>query len=586
MKKFIALLLAVAMAFAFAAPVWAGDEPEVAVTGVEGEYVEAVRIEVRPIETRPVPEGLDIRYIERDGWRYISLRDYAEMMGAEVEWLYGMNAVLVRQPGSDLGVMVDMSVTRRGFVEDNTAWISWDLANEIQMMLFPPMWGMIEPSPPRVERLDPYRWERGNFSDISRVTVSTDLVYGEAAARFIYHMSQELPKRSAFTYAELDAAIWIVEELLAMGHSWQNIYVQEFCYWDVNEASVGIWGGGVSWWQVTSPMILGMNRDHLLRYDRLSQNVILTIPGRSERKIIVGAHYDSPPDPGTSDNASGTALLLESAKRMLDVDNYYTIVYIFFGAEEVGLIGAAWYVHTLSQIERDNIVMMINADVLLEGPVLIYGAAAMPDLSNYTRDEILDMMLESRMQTVDSLMANPYQVADLMDWLGQETEEELREYLTEMLIGDMEWLEEMDDDMLLGVARQMNLGNWNITPTAAAVSAIAADLSATRGFDLRSITRNVAMGTDSLIFLHAGFTTINLVGMEYMANLPYLISSQDMRQLTRVGEGFPEYGLTITILHSDLDCYYFIEQTWPGMIRDNMYAFVTFLQAILTSDFE
>jgi len=111
-----------------------------------------------------------------------------------------------------------------------------------------------------------------------------------------------------------------------------------------------------------------------LRADETSQNVILTLPGTSDAVIVVGAHYDSPMFPSASDNASGVALLLESAHRMLEVDHYYTIEYVFFGAEEVGLVGVYHYVYSLTHAEHENIVAMINADILLEGDGLFLGA--------------------------------------------------------------------------------------------------------------------------------------------------------------------------------------------------------------------
>jgi len=107
----------------------------------------------------------------------------------------------------------------------------------------------------------------------------------------------------------------------------------------------------------------------------ISQNVVLTVPGQTDVKLVVGAHYDTLFYPGASDNASGIALLMESAQRMLNIDNYYTIVYVFFGAEEVGLLGSSYYVDSLTREQHENILFMINADVLLEGPDLFYFAA-------------------------------------------------------------------------------------------------------------------------------------------------------------------------------------------------------------------
>jgi len=60
------------------------------------------------------------------------------------------------------------------------------------------------------------------------------------------------------------------------------------------------------------------------------------------------------------------------------IDNYYTIVYIFFGAEESGLHGAFYYANSLTEQDHDNILFMLNADVLLEGSDLFYMAGYLP----------------------------------------------------------------------------------------------------------------------------------------------------------------------------------------------------------------
>lgn len=107
-----------------------------------------------------------------------------------------------------------------------------------------------------------------------------------------------------------------------------------------------------------------------------SQNVLLTIPGQSDYTIVVTAHKDGVLNPGASDNASGVALLLEGAYRLLNYGgNYHTIVFAFVGAEEVGLVGAYYYLESLTRQERDSIILNINADVLLEGPYFFFGTA-------------------------------------------------------------------------------------------------------------------------------------------------------------------------------------------------------------------
>jgi len=185
--------------------------------------------------------------------------------------------------------------------------------------------------------------------------------HGELALQYIFFLNDYLPERIAFSYRELDAAAWIVEELLAMGYAESQIEVQTFTR---KEASLSS--------RARDPLHFFPIGGHTLR--PYSQNVILTVPGQSEHTIIVGAHYDSLLYPGASDNASGVALLLESAARMRYLDSYYTIVYIFFGAEEVWWVGAYVYLDRLSEPDADNIILMVNADVLLDGDTLIYAA--------------------------------------------------------------------------------------------------------------------------------------------------------------------------------------------------------------------
>jgi hypothetical protein len=199
-------------------------------------------------------------------------------------------------------------------------------------------------------------------------------------------MGDNLYNRKPFSYREKEAAVWLVEELLAIGHPWENIFVQEFPV-----------GTRERWWSLTNDSWWAS--DFPLRHTtQRSQNIILTVPGQSERLIIVGAHYDSYPTPGASDNASGTSLLLESIQRFLSIDNYYTIVYVFFGAEEVGLNGSNYFAASLTESQANNIVLMINVDNLFDGPFMFYGAAiekdGRPDENELTRrvDEIAERL--------------------------------------------------------------------------------------------------------------------------------------------------------------------------------------------------
>ena len=68
-----------------------------------------------------------------------------------------------------------------------------------------------------------------------------------------------------------------------------------------------------------------------------SRNVVAMIPGSSERWLVLAAHIDTAPfSPGASDNASGVAVVLEAARRLVRIDLRASIVLLFPGSEEFG----------------------------------------------------------------------------------------------------------------------------------------------------------------------------------------------------------------------------------------------------------
>ncbi|MFQ6026749.1 MAG: DUF4910 domain-containing protein [Dehalococcoidia bacterium] len=99
-----------------------------------------------------------------------------------------------------------------------------------------------------------------------------------------------------------------------------------------------------------------------------SRNVVAEKPGRSDQVIVLGAHYDTVPDvDGAHDNASGTAVLLTLAQELADRSYPFTLRFIAFGSEELGLHGSRFYVNSLSDEERNRIEVMINFDSVGSG---------------------------------------------------------------------------------------------------------------------------------------------------------------------------------------------------------------------------
>ena len=99
-----------------------------------------------------------------------------------------------------------------------------------------------------------------------------------------------------------------------------------------------------------------------------SANVVAVKTGVSTQEILVGAHYDSTDaGPGTDDNASGVAVMLEVAKLVKGVKTPYTIRFIAFGAEEKGILGSTAYLNQMSQDEFQNVIVMVDLDSLVAG---------------------------------------------------------------------------------------------------------------------------------------------------------------------------------------------------------------------------
>jgi hypothetical protein len=113
-----------------------------------------------------------------------------------------------------------------------------------------------------------------------------------------------------------------------------------------------------------------------------SSNVIGTPPGftTNEPYMIVGGHRDSIVGPGANDNATGIGAALEIA-RVLDASPAsLPVMFIAFGAEErqpapgrPHHIGSVHYVAGMSPIERENLVVFVNLDMIGHGDLIICG---------------------------------------------------------------------------------------------------------------------------------------------------------------------------------------------------------------------
>lgn len=94
-----------------------------------------------------------------------------------------------------------------------------------------------------------------------------------------------------------------------------------------------------------------------------------TATGTDENVVMLGAHLDSVKDgPGINDNGSGSAAILETAVQLAQAGDLNNKVrFAWWGAEEIGLLGSAYYVDELVANDPetlDNIATYLNFDMV------------------------------------------------------------------------------------------------------------------------------------------------------------------------------------------------------------------------------
>lgn len=116
-----------------------------------------------------------------------------------------------------------------------------------------------------------------------------------------------------------------------------------------------------------------------------SHNLQVLMPGSNDRFIVVGAHFDTagsfPDLQGVDDNGSGAAVLTELAAHMTGLETETGLLFMGFGAEEIGLVGSRHYVENMTEAERANIAGMVNIDSLITGDFM-YAHAGTNYLAN------------------------------------------------------------------------------------------------------------------------------------------------------------------------------------------------------------
>ena len=209
--------------------------------------------------------------------------------------------------------------------------------------------------------------------------------FGKEALEHVEVLSGEIGSRVVGTPGEAQAMKYILDQLSSFGYKPE---IQTFTY-KVKEK------------------------------EYTSHNIIATKKGESDKEVIVGAHYDSVNSGGSvgaDDNASGIGVLLETAKRFADQASKFTLKFIAFSAEEVGLKGSKAYAASMTEDQVKNTLAMINMDSLIAGDKKYIHAGMGGE--HWALNQAFDI---AKLLKIDDMEPNPglnedYPFAETGDW--------------------------------------------------------------------------------------------------------------------------------------------------------------------------
>ena len=137
-----------------------------------------------------------------------------------------------------------------------------------------------------------------------------------------------------------------------------------------------------------------------------THNVVVKVKGKSEEQIIVGAHYDGD---GSGDNGSGIALALTMLENLAGEETPYSLVFVFFTAEEYGCYGSTAYADAMSDEEVANTKYMINMDSLICGDYCyLYGGVQDDDTQTVNMTEAYDNAMNLAKSLGLNFRSNPW----------------------------------------------------------------------------------------------------------------------------------------------------------------------------------
>src|SRR5262245_29742078 len=122
------------------------------------------------------------------------------------------------------------------------------------------------------------------------------------------------------------------------------------------------------------------------------RNVVAVVHGTTPEAVVIGAHYDHLGGDGkkvycgADDNASGTAVVVEMARRFAKKPAKRTVILVAFSGEEMGILGSRYFVNNPPTLEPA--IAMINLDMVgrLRENLIVFGADTGDKFKEYLAD--------------------------------------------------------------------------------------------------------------------------------------------------------------------------------------------------------
>ncbi|MBF2062818.1 MAG: M28 family peptidase [Calothrix sp. C42_A2020_038] len=123
--------------------------------------------------------------------------------------------------------------------------------------------------------------------------------------------------------------------------------------------------------------------------DVTGRNVIAYQEGVTQPQVIIGGHYDSVEgSPGANDNASGTAVVLDIARKVSQTPLARQAWFIAFDAEEDGLHGSRAFVNAATPQFLSELKGMMNFDMVgVNNKLLIGGSSELTKLAKVVQPQ-------------------------------------------------------------------------------------------------------------------------------------------------------------------------------------------------------